>query len=330
MRTTVLGKTNLPVSRLGFGGSPLGNLASDAKQAAEHLFFRQKNLSPRLPIDRQRATKLLNGLLDAGVNLIDTAAQYQDSEEMIAQAIGSRRGQFVLVSKCGTKLADVAAEPWSAEMVSQTIDRSLRRLKTDVLDIMLLHSCDLQTLQKGEALGALVKARAAGKIRFAGYSGDNEAAAYAASHPDVAVIETSINIVDQANIDMVLPVAGKNNVGVLAKRPIANAAWKELSQQPGMYANYARTYTERFQKMGLKLAELGLGPDAPATWAEIALRFTLSQSGVHSAIVGTTNPANAQSNLAAAAKGPLPAEVVEKIRAAFARAQGQDQWIGKT
>ena len=69
-----------------------------------------------------------------------------------------------------------------------------------VVDVMLLHSCDLATLQKGEALGALVKARDAGKIRFAGYSGDNEAAAWAAAHPDIAVLETSISIADQRNI----------------------------------------------------------------------------------------------------------------------------------
>jgi aryl-alcohol dehydrogenase-like predicted oxidoreductase len=328
MKTSVLGKTNLTVSCLGFGAAPMGNLATAPEHAERGLFFGSKNLSGRLPIDHQRAAQLLNLLLDAGVNLIDTAAGYVDAEEMIAQAIGGRRSQYVLVSKCGQKVEGLSAEPWSAGLVSQTVDRSLRRLQTDVLDVMLLHSCDLETLQKGEALDALVKAREAGKIRFAGYSGDNETAAYAAAHPDVAVIETSLNIVDQANIDMVLPVARKHNVGVLTKRTIANAAWKDLSQQRGMYANYAQTYTERFQMMGLKLSDLGL--DSAASWPEIALRFTLSQSGVHSAIVGTTNPDNAQSNLAATAKGPLPLEAVAKIRAAFALAQGQEKWIGKT
>jgi aryl-alcohol dehydrogenase-like predicted oxidoreductase len=124
-------------------------------------------------------------------------------------------------------------------------------------------------------------------------------------------------------------VTRKNNVGVLAKRPIANAAWKQPSQQPGFYANYAQTYTERFQKMGLKPSDVGIKGDSAVAWPEIALRFTLSQNGVHTAIVGTTNPANAQANLTAAAKGPLPAEAVEKIRAAFHRAQGQEKWAGQ-
>jgi aryl-alcohol dehydrogenase-like predicted oxidoreductase len=273
---------------------------------------------------------ILNLLLDSGVNLIDTAASYQGSEELIAQAIGHRRAQYTLVSKCGQKVPGVEGEDWSASLIAQTVDRALRRLKTDALDVMLLHSCDLKTLQKGEALGALVKAREAGKIRFAGYSGDNQAAAYAAGLADVAVIETSVNITDQANIDLVLPVTRKNNVGVLAKRPIANAAWKPTSEQPGFYGDYAKPYHDRFNQMKLNAKELGGGGDE--SWAQIALRFTLSQPGLHTAIIGTTNPDNARANIAAASKGPLPADAVAKIRDAFARAQqaAGEKWTGQT
>src|SRR5205814_11922 len=136
-----------------------------------------------------------------------------------------------------------------------TVDRSLRRLRTDRLEVILLHSCDLHTLQKGEALGTLVEAQKAGKVRWPGYSGDNEAAAWAAGRPEVAVIETSISIADQVNIDLVLPVTRAKNCGVLAKRPIANAAWKPLSSQPGLYQGYAKTYTDRFAKMKLSPEE---------------------------------------------------------------------------
>ena len=110
----------------------------------------------------------------------------------------------------------------------------------------------------------------AGKIKFAGYSGDNDTAAYAAGLPDVAVIETSINITDQRNIDLVLPKAKQNNIGVIVKRPIANAAWKNIDKQPGMYQSYAKEYTERFKKMGIRAADLGFSDD---DWPEIALRL---------------------------------------------------------
>lgn len=310
MERRTLGKTGLEVSVLGFGGAPVGFLDTEQKQI----------------------TRILNALLDEGVNLIDTAASYLGSEEAIGKAIGHRRDEYVLVSKCGQAFDGLPGKEWSAEVVTHTIDRALRRLATDHLDVMLLHSCDLETLRRGEALAALVAAREAGKIRFAGYSGDNEAAAYAASHADVAVLETSVNIADQANIDAALPTAREHNVGVLAKRPIANAAWKNLAEQPGMYADYARTYTERLAQMGVSPETLNLGEDHSVDWPELALRFTLSQPGVHTAIIGTTNPDHARANLVAAARGPLPEATIKALREAFRRAESaaSESWRGET
>jgi aryl-alcohol dehydrogenase-like predicted oxidoreductase len=82
--------------------------------------------------------------------------------------------------------------------------------------------------------------------------------------------------------------------------------------------------------MRLDPAALGFSGDAGTAWPEIALRFTLSQPGVHTAIIGTTNPENAKTNLDAAAKGPLPAEVVKKIGEAFRAADPRGEWAGQT
>lgn len=304
MITQPFGKTGFEVSCLGFGAAPAAYL-----KAGE--------------------VSLLNQLLDAGMNLIDTAASYPGSEEFIGQHFSHRRQDFILVSKCGDDKS-LPGAPWSEQQVLASVDRSLQRLKTDAVDVMLLHTCDFQTLKKGEALGALVKARNAGKIRFAGYSGDNEAATWAAQHGDVAVIETSINIVDQVNIDGVLPVARRNNIGIIAKRPVANACWKDLDQQPGMYKNYAKDYTQRLAEMKLTPGDRGFSGDPATAWPELALRFALSQPGMHVAIVGTTNPINAQRNLEYAAKGPLSTEVVQKIREAFRQANANGDWKGLT
>jgi len=296
---TRFGRTGLEVSRLGFGAAPIGFLKTDMAVV----------------------TRLLNELLDAGVNVIDTAAAYEGSEEMIAHAIGGRRQQFVLVSKCGNKVGELDAPAWSAELVARTVDRSLRRLKTEYLDVMLLHTCDLETLKRGEALGALLRAREVGKVRFVGYSGDNEAAAWAASRPQIEVIETSVNIADQNNIDLVLPVARANDVGVLAKRPLANAAWKPLRQQRGFYGDYAKPYYERLAAMNLPIEQLMPQTPAAEAWPQLALRFTLSFPEVHTAIVGTTSPEHAAANVAWAARGPLPPEVLEHVRRAFRSAE---------
>jgi len=303
-----LGRTGFEVSTLGFGAAPIGLLETE----------------------QQRVAGILNTLLDEGVNLIDTAASYAGSEEAIGKAVAHRRDEYVLVSKCGQEFDDLPGAKWSEQLILATVDRALKRLQTDCLDVMLLHSCSLATFERGEAIGALAKAREAGKIRFAGYSGDNEAVAVAAAHPEVAVVETSINITDQANIAGLLPVARQNNVGVIAKRPIANAAWKELSEQPGFYSDYAKTYHERFKAMGLSLEDLGV--DDGEDWASVALRFTLSQPGVHTAIIGTTNPDNARRNLEVSERGPLSDDALQKIAEAFARAEKEsgENWEAQT
>ncbi|MGW8178435.1 MAG: aldo/keto reductase [bacterium] len=308
MEKRAFGRTGLEVSALGFGAAPVGYLGEDAERTAE----------------------ILNLLLDQGVNLIDTAACYTNSETLIAQAVGHRRNEYILVTKCGHRAGELAGSEWSPELICRSIERSIRQLQTDYLDVVLLHSCEEPVLRKGEALEELVRARDAGKIRFIGYSGDNEAAAYAATLEDISVVETSINLCDQANIDVVLPLAQKRAVGVLAKRPLANAAWRDISEQRGIYKSYAESYTKRLSALGISPSSLNVGEDTPREWARLAIRFTLTVHGLACAIVGTTNPENATANLAAVEEGPLPNDVFQRIRDSFqvARANSESSWLG--
>src|SRR5579864_1310664 len=118
MKKVPFGKTGLMVSTLGFGGAPVGYLK----------------------IDRDRVANILNLLLDSGVNAIDTAASYPGSEELIGNNVGHRRAEYVLISKCGQSFPDLPGKEWSPQVITATVDRALRRLKTDHLDVMLLHS----------------------------------------------------------------------------------------------------------------------------------------------------------------------------------------------
>lgn len=306
MDYATFGRTGLRVSRIAFGAGPIGYLGADPDQAAA----------------------VLDLLLERGVNVIDTAAGYLGSEELIGRAVGHRRPDFVLLSKCGKRLPDVDGEDWSADVVTRTVDRSLRRLRTDHLDVMLLHTCPLEVLERGEALEALLKAKAAGKIRFAGYSGDNAAAVRAAGLPGVDVLMCSLNLVDQANLEAAVPAAAAAGLGIIAKRTVANGAWKPLEAQEGIYRDYVKPYVERFRAMGLEPGDLGAeGPDA---WPELALRFTLALEGPQVLSIGTTKVASVEANLRILAKGPLPAEAVARIRAAFAQARGGADWAGLT
>ena len=308
MEKRKLGRTGFEVTVLGFGGGPVG--ISEVAQD---------------PI-----TEILNKVLDSGINLIDTAQAYKGSEEAIGNAVSHRRDEFVLVSKCGLPAQGPDEEAWQPATIAKVVDQALKRLKTDHLDVMLLHSCAKETLVRGEAMGALVKARAAGKIRHLGYSGDNDDAVYAAGLDDVAVIETSINFCDQANIDSLLPLARERDIGIITKRSIANAAWKGAEEQNGFYVNYVKPYVARLEKMAITPADLGFDGPADKVWPEIALRFTIAQPGVTTAIVGTTNPARIAPNVATAEKGALPADAIAKLRDAFAKAEkaSGEKWPG--
>jgi len=303
-----LGQTELQVSCVGFGAAPIGYLDTE----------------------RAKVRDTLNFLLDEGANVVDTAACYDESEPAIAEAIGHRRDEFVLMSKCGHVCGELTGEAFSPDLIEQSIDRSLKRLKTDRIDVMMLHSCDLDTLKRGEVIEALAKAREKGKIRFAGYSGDNDAAAYAAAHDDIAVVETSVNICDQRNIDTVLPACQQHDVGVIAKRPLANAAWRS-AQPSDFYERYASVYQQRLAAMRISPFELGYFGHADVEWPEIALKFTLAFDAVHCAIVGTTSKTNAKADLMAAAKNPLREQVVQKLRDAFTRAEQEsgETWLGQ-
>lgn len=310
MKRTVLGKTDLSISRLGFGAAPIGFLQT-----------------PQAQVDKLVAT-----LLDEGVNFFDTAAMYADAEDKLGIALDGRRDDAVLLTKCGTKEGDLPGEAWSDQLITASIDQSLKRLKTDRLDIVLLHSCDLEVLQQGEAVDALIKAREAGKVSYLGYSGDNQAAAAAAAMDWVDAIEISVNICDQHNIDTVLPICIEHHVGVIAKRPIANAAWNPLNKQRGMYKQYAKTYHDRLSAMAITPHELGYHGHTEIEWPEIALKFTLAIQGVDTAIVGTTSTVNAQANIEAVNKNPLREQAVQKLRQAFKdaeRASGET-WVGQT
>ncbi|MFI4859067.1 MAG: aldo/keto reductase [Phycisphaerales bacterium JB063] len=310
MQTTLLGQTDLNVSRLGFGAAPIGFLETPEKQTG----------------------RLINLLLDAGVNLFDTAAMYRGAEARLGVALEGHRDHVVLISKCGHAEEELPGGDWSPELIRASIERSLQRLKTDHLDIALIHSCEQSVLDEGEALATLLTLRDEGKLRYAGYSGDNETAANAAALEGVDIIETSINIADQHNIDVVLPACIEHNVGVIAKRPIANAAWNPLNKQRGVYQTYAKTYHDRLKQMAITPMDLGYHGHPEVEWPEIALKFTLALEGVDTAIVGTTSTVNAQANLDAVAKNPMRDQAVQKLRDAFKEAEQKsgEAWVGQT
>jgi hypothetical protein len=200
-----------------------------------------------------------------------------------------------------------------------SIERSLERLRTDRLDLIQLHSCELSELRKGEAITALERARERGWTRYIGYSGDGEAARFAVECGRFDTLQTSVSIADQEAIERTLPLAVKRGIGVIAKRPIANAAWR-YARRP--IEPYYQPYWER-----LRALEYQFLRDAERA-VSTALRFTLATPGVHTAIVGTKQPDRWPENARLLQAGPLPAAEVEAIRARW-RKIAEPSWTGE-
>lgn len=296
------GKTDMKVAILGFGGAEIGFESATVAEVA----------------------RLLGAALDAGLNVIDTAECYSAgseetfSERLIGEAVGHRRGEFFLFTKVG-HASGLPQADWSPELLEASIERSLKRLKTDCVDLVQLHSCGVATLRQGDVITALRKAREAGKTRFIGYSGDHQSARYAVECGAFDTLQTSVNIADQECWTLTLPEAQARRMGIIAKRPIANAAF--LFDQPR--SEYSRPYWERLRALAYDFLA---GPDAVRT----ALRFTLSAPGVATAIVGTANPERWGQNAALLTEGrTLPVEQVEAIRSRWAETAAPD-WIGLT
>lgn len=271
-------------------------------------------------VPEETVGRLLEGALDAGLNVIDTGECYAGSEELIGRTVSSRRNDYYLFTKCGHPRG-VGSEDWSPASLLESIERSLRRLRTDRLDLIQLHSCSESVLQKGDAIAALQTAREKGYARYIGYSGDSQAARYAVTCGAFDTLQTSINIADQEAIDLLLPLTREKGMGVIAKRPVANVAWKD-SHKP--LNAYHHTYWDRLNKLRYDFIHNLPLEDSVAH----ALRFTLSVAGVHTAIVGTTKPERWTENARMMEQGALAQAEFEAIRERWEEI-APASWIGQ-
>ena len=289
-----LGKTGLSVTPLGFGSAQIGFLE----------------------LTQEDAAAVLNGILDTGINVIDTASCYGDSEEKIGKAISSRRKEYVLVSKCGHRGGDTKLAEWSPELVRFSAERSLKRMKTDWLDVLLLHSCSLEDLRREELISALQQCKRDGMVRYIGYSGDREEFQAATGMDVFDCVETSVSFCDQQILKSALPSAKDKNLGVFAKRSLANTCWRDLSGYKG-YQDYTKAYTERLKAMGFTPESLGFDGD----WVELALRFTVFQPGVHCALIGGINLGHVRNNTGIVSKGTAPGKCDREASPGLGRAR---------
>ena len=297
--TRTLGRTQADVTILGYGAMELRG-------------------QPRGPeIDDDTAGRLLNAVLDGGINLIDTSPDYGRSEELIGKHLGHRRDEFFLASKCGCLIEIPAdAEPpyphdYSPANVRADVEQSLRRLRTDRLDLVQVHmSPSVEQLRDNHTVETLQELRKEGKVRFIGMSGilPNLPAQIAMDVFDAFQVPYSAV---QRDHEELITAAAATGAGTLIRGGAARGApsedknWRTgpLSQPAGLgQRNWAAS------GIGDLLAGSGMTP------MEFVLRFTLSHPYLSTTIVGTANPGHLQSNIAIAEKGPLPADLYAEAK----------------
>ena len=292
MERAPFGATGLTVSRLGLGCGGLGEArVSDGD-----------------------AERLVLGAVDLGVTFFDAARSYGRAEERRGRILASRRDEVVLSTKGGYGVEGV--EDWTPAVITRGIDEACVRLRTDRIDVFHLHSCPVDVLRRGDLLDALGRARDAGKIRVAAYSGDNEALAWAVGSSAFGAVQSSVNVFDQHALRDSVPRAAARGMGVVAKRSLGNAPWRFPDRPAGHDAEVTWG----------RMHALALAP-VPLAWDEMALRFAAFAPGVSCAVVGTTSLGHLRDAAAHVAKGALTEDVTAGIAARYAAVGAE--WAGR-
>jgi aryl-alcohol dehydrogenase-like predicted oxidoreductase len=286
MRSRPLGRTGLPVPVLALGAGRLGELS----------------------VPDREVEVLVQRALDLGVVLFDAARGYGAAEDRLGRLLEPHRDRVLLSTKVGYGIPGF--EDWTGPCVSAGVDAALQRFRTDRLDIVHLHSCDLGVLQRGDVVEALRRAVEAGKVRVAAYSGEGEALDWAVRSGAFGSIQCSVSFLDQANLAGSVAEAARRGLGVLAKRSVGNAPWR-FQHRPEAYD--LGIYWDRFQALGLA------GRD-PKSLFETSLRFAAFSPGISAVLVGTASAEHLATAVQAVERGPLSDAARQELVDAFNRA----------
>ncbi|NQV26977.1 MAG: aldo/keto reductase [Rhodopirellula sp.] len=293
MLKKTLGRTGLEVTQLGYGSMGLRG---------------PKTWGVRV-ISEDAADTFLNSVLDAGINFIDTSPDYGISEERIGSYISGRRSEFYLATKCGcvyTQHEDHLEidHVWDRDVVARNLETSLKRLRTDCIDILQFHGGEAESLQRAGLIETLLEFRDQGMIRFIGSS---------SSLPKLpAMIDLGVFDTFQIPFSCLAPQhhdlitrAAETGAGIIIRGGVAQGGPDAEIQREALNAVWSKAKLDEILPAGMQRAEL-------------ILRYTLTHPYCHTAIVGTCNAEHLVENLASAAAGPLPSELYDEISSRIA------------
>lgn len=286
MQKRKLGKTGLEVTVLGYGAMEL----------------------PKL--DEQGAVKLLNCVLDQGINFIDTSPCYGVSEEYIGKAIANRRDEFILATKCGcVKVEDGFTHVYDGPTFVKNVENSLKVLKTDHIDLMQIHALMPAYISRedDDMILALQRMKQEGKIGHVCVTFKN-AAPTEPRYPDIFSLE-NVRYFKSWDVFEVFQIVyggltrkcefGVDALAAAGKGVIARGSMNDF------FPNYADLFEQ---------ADLGTLLEEGESRKDFLLRYTITHPGVSTSIVGTRSLEHLNANIKAAARGPLAADVYAEAK----------------
>ena len=301
--TSTLGRTGLTVTKLGYGAMELRGPGGRRMGRA---------------LDEEQARAILNAVVDAGINWIDTSPDYGVSEELIGQHLSSRRDEFFLASKCACfvspdgSASGFGEHDFSRSNVRAGVEQSLRRMKTDHLDLVQFHaSPSRETLEGQDSVAELIALKEEGKVRFIGMSGTLPNIQGQIDMGVFDVFQIPYSAVERDH-EQVISTAARSGAGTVIRggvaRGIPSAGDEIIERLPDNFRDAFRARRDRFDE-----AELDDLLDGMSRM-EFMLRFTITHPDMNTTIVGTANPKHLEANLAAAGKGTLPADLYEEAK----------------
>ena len=279
MEKRALGNTGLEVTLLGYGAIPIGD----------------RELS------EEAVERTINTVLDSGVNFVDTAPDYWDSEERIGKYISHRRSEYYLATKCGCDITE-SGEPlghiWTKEKLISNLELSLRRMRTDYVDIWQIHNAYVDDVDQGELLAVMEEVKRSGKVRHISVSSHLPHVRTFIERGDFETYQITYSALDRAH-EMVIGEASASGCGVIVRGYVGSVGSK--TRRPKRLELWKKANLDEL---------LGEGESR----FQFLLRFTISHKGISTTIVGTSNADHLAENLASIEAGPLPNATYEEAK----------------
>ena len=273
--TATLGRTELPVTRLGYGAMAVRQVQEDV------------------------AETVLNAVLDAGINFIDTANDYGRSEEFIGRYISQRRSEYYLATKCGCRQGG-GEHIWTRENLFRGLEESLRRLKTDYVDLMQLHNPTVEECEEGDLVEGLREMRRQGKV---GHIAISTTVPHLPTYIEWGVFDgfqIPYSALERIHEDWITRAATAG-IGTVIRGGVAQG-------EPGIGGGREERW-KKFEET--KLDELR---DEGESRSAFVLRYTLTHPQIHTIIAGTKSTDHLKENLEAAQRGPLSEDVYSEVK----------------